>query len=73
VTIRLISSGFYLYDTLGLGLAEQMEAAHQRGCMISLLDFILDAVAAGWTAKKARRVVEEACLDVFGKIPKGVF
>lgn len=70
--ILLITDAFYMYDTLGFPLEVQMELAQERGALISLLDFYTDALAAGWAPEKALRVIDEACLNVFGKVPRGL-
>jgi hypothetical protein len=73
LNISLLSNAFYLADTKGIPLAMQMTLAHERGAMVSLLDFYCDAIQAGWSHEKAASKINEACLEVFGKVPKGVF
>lgn len=72
-TYGLFQHAFLLYDTHGLPLASIMEVAESQGYIVSLLDFIMDAVAAGWPVHKATAVVREACLERYGAVPKGVF
>lgn len=59
----LIHAGFKLFDTYGLPLAVQIEAARKYGAVLSVPSFYADAIEAGWKKARALAVIEEALID----------
>ena len=54
------TEAFRLYDEKGIPLELQMELCQARGAILEPVGFVLAALKAGWTSRKAVGVVEEA-------------
>jgi hypothetical protein len=62
----IFRNAFRMYDTMGLPLSVQIDRCREYGIPLSLPDFVLDAVRAGWPFEKAILVAGEAVVEVDG-------
>ena len=54
---------FFLSDTHGLPLSLLLEQAKEFGMDVSLPQFFVDAIRAGWKTEKAIATIREALVD----------
>lgn len=59
----MLLDAFRLHDQDGVPLEITMEVARTQGVGVNLAAFACDALFAGWTDDKVRRVIEHACND----------
>ena len=67
---KLVRDGFKLHDTYGFPLILQLHQCEIQRVIVSLPDFYVDAVKAGWKDTKIRSTIREAVMDAKGR--KGV-
>ena len=67
-----MGGAFFMHDTVGLPLGEQILAAAKCGFVVSVMLFFKDAVASGWPRERARKEIFEE-LRMIGRYREAEF